>query len=169
LGTKMRYAGLVESEGKRELIFKGLESARTDWTQLAKDFQQELYKRVFEKEEYADYIREVRDEVLAGKRDQDLIYKKRLRQSLDAYQKNVPPHAQAARLLYQRTGKKLRSGDWIAYLITLNGPEPVELLTSPIDYEHYINRQLVPVADSILYFAQESMQSIVDAQLNLFA
>ena len=169
LGTKKRYAGLVESNGKRELIFKGLESARTDWTQLAKDFQQELYKRVFEKEEYADYIREVRDQVLAGKRDQDLIYKKRLRQSLDDYQKNVPPHAQAARILYQRTGKKLRSGDWIAYLITLNGPEPVELLTSPIDYEHYINRQLVPVADSILYFEKVSMQSIVDAQLNLFA
>ena len=169
LGTKKRYAGLVESNGKRELIFKGLESARTDWTQLAKDFQQELYRRVFEKEEYTEYIRQVRGEVLAGKRDQDLIYKKRLRQSLDAYQKNVPPHAQAARILYQRTGKKLRSGDWIAYLITLNGPEPVDLLTSPIDYEHYINRQLVPVADSILYFAQESMQSIVDAQLNLFA
>jgi DNA polymerase-2 len=168
LGTKKRYAGLVDVNGKRELIFKGLESARTDWTSLAKHFQQELYKRVFEQEEYAEFVRQTRQDLLSGKRDQDLIYKKRLRQNLDAYQKNVPPHAQAARKLHQITGRKLRSGDWIHYVITLNGPEPVEYQQAAMDYEHYLNKQLMPVADTILYFLDQSMSSLVEDQLTLF-
>lgn len=168
LGTKKRYAGLIDVEGKRELIFKGLESARTDWTQLAKQFQHELYQRVFEKKEYTEFIRETRQDLLSGKCDQDLIYKKRLRQHLDAYQKNVPPHAQAARKLQQITGRNLRSGDWIHYVITINGPEPIEYQQSAIDYEHYLTRQLMPVADSILYFLDQSMSALVEDQLTLF-
>lgn len=175
LGTKKRYAGLVEVNGKREMVFKGLENVRTDWTQLAKDFQSELYRKVFAGEDYLDFVRSTNDEVLAGKRDLELIYRKRLRRHLHEYQKNVPPHVQAARKYVQLTGASMRRGDWISYLITTNGPEPVgeyevdmALRQSPIDYQHYIDKQLTPVADSILHFLNESLNQLVDQQLSLF-
>lgn len=175
LGTKKRYAGLVEINGERELVFKGLENVRTDWTQLAKVFQAELYRKVFAGEDYLDFVRTTNDEVLAGKRDQELIYRKRLRRHLHEYQKNIPPHVQAARKYVQLTGESLRRGDWISYVITNNGPEPVgryevnlAMRQSPIDYQHYVDKQLTPVADSILHFLNESLGQLVDQQLSLF-
>lgn len=175
LGTKKRYAGLVENNGEREMVFKGLENVRTDWTQLAKDFQAELYRKIFAGEDYLDFVRLTNDEVLAGKRDLELVYRKRLRRHLHEYQKNVPPHVQAARKYVQLTGGSLRRGDWISYVITNCGPEPVgryevdmAMRQSPIDYQHYVDKQLTPVADSILHFMGESLDQIVESQLSLF-
>lgn len=168
LGTKKRYAGMVEHNGQRELVFKGLENVRTDWTQLAKQFQLELYRRIFDGEDYLDFVRTTTAAVLAGQRDEDLVYRKRLRRHLHEYQKNVPPHVQAARKYVQDTGNRLRRGDWINYVITVNGPEPLETRKSPIDYQHYVDKQLTPVADSILHFMDESLVQLVDNQLSLF-
>jgi DNA polymerase-2 len=51
-GSKKRYAGLVRADGGDDLVFKGLETVRTDWTPLAQTFQRELYRRVFKREPY---------------------------------------------------------------------------------------------------------------------
>ena len=56
LGSKKRYAGLVRRDGKLELQFTGLEAVRSDWTPLAREFQRELYRRIFHDEPYEDYI-----------------------------------------------------------------------------------------------------------------
>ena len=49
LGSKKRYAGLVEDEqGNRVIHYKGLETVRTDWTDLATVLQQKLYQLVFD-------------------------------------------------------------------------------------------------------------------------
>ena len=45
-----------------------------------------------------------------------------------------------------------QNGGWISYIITTSGPEPLEILQSSVDYEHYVARQLQPVADAILPF-----------------
>lgn len=168
VGTKKRYAGVIEVNGKREMIFKGLENVRTDWTRLAKDFQEQLYNKVFSGECYMDFVRNITRDVLAGKRDKDLIYRKRLRRHLHEYLKNVPPHVQAARKYVQLTGKNLRRGDWINYVITTSGPEPLEAQQSPLNYQHYVDKQLTPVADGILHFMEQSMSELVDDQLSLF-
>jgi DNA polymerase-2 len=168
LGTKKRYAGVVENNGERELIFKGLENVRTDWTRLAKDFQEQLYSKVFAGEDYLDFVRAIVADVLAGKRNRDLVYNKRLRRHLHEYEKNVPPQVQAARKYVQLTGKPLRRGDWIAYVITTSGAEPVAAQQSPLDYQHYVDKQLMPVADSILHFMEQSMSELVDTQMSLF-
>jgi DNA polymerase-2 len=97
-GSKKRYAGLIQTDDGEQLIFKGLESARTDWTELAKRFQQQLYLRVFHGENPCDYIRELVAETLAGQYDQELNYRKRLRRKLHEYQKNIPPQVRAARM-----------------------------------------------------------------------
>jgi DNA polymerase-2 len=160
-GSKKRYAGYVrDGEGYR-LVFKGLESVRTDWTRLARDFQHELYRRVFFDEPYEAFVRETVANLHAGQLDDQLVYRKRLRRRLDDYQRNVPPHVQAARKL-PRVGKA------IEYVITLNGPEPASQVASALDYGHYEERQLKPVADGILYFLGTSFDEVLQRQISMF-
>jgi DNA polymerase-2 len=166
-GSKKRYAGVVWKNGKPQLVFKGLESVRTDWTRLARDFQSELYRRIFFDEPYRDFIKETVQQVMAGDLDGKLVYRKRLRRKIDDYQKNVPPHVQAARKAVA-AGEKIRRGDWVEYVITINGSEPVNSQVSQVDYQHYIDKQLAPAADGILYFFQDSLAAITDQQMGLF-
>jgi len=157
-GSKKRYAGLVtRANGEDEMVSKGLEVVRTDWSPLARTFQQELYLRIFQRQPFQEYIREYVGRTLAGELDGQLIYRKRLRRALDDYERNVPPHVRAARLAdeYNRQqGRPLQyqNGGWISYVITVAGPEPLEVRTAAIDYDHYISKQLQPIADAILPF-----------------
>lgn len=166
-GSKKRYAGVIRNvQGEYELVFKGLESVRSDWTPLAQRFQRELYRRIFFQEPYEAYISDLVEQLKRGELDRELVYRKRLRRKLDDYQRNVPPHVQAARKLD-------KPGRTISYLITLNGPEPAEHYFSgrsgsPIDYQHYIDRQIEPVADGILHFLDDSFRRITADQLTLF-
>jgi len=160
-GSKKRYAGVVRKKGELVLVFKGLESVRSDWTPLAQRFQRELYRRVFFGEPYEEYISDLVQRLKQGELDDQLVYRKRLRRRLEEYQRNVPPHVQAARKL----ARPRRS---VSYLITLNGPEPVEARHSPIDYQHYIDRQIEPVADGILHFLEDSFRRIAADQMTLF-
>lgn len=58
-GSKKRYAGLVtRADGSDEMVYKGLETVRTDWSPLARQFQQELYSRIFLRKPYQDYVRD---------------------------------------------------------------------------------------------------------------
>lgn len=171
LGSKKRYAGVVLKNNIHELVFKGLETVRSDWTKLAKSFQSELYRRVFFKEPYEEYVKQLVVQVLNGELDESLVYRKRLRRKVEDYQRNIPPHVQAARKAVA-AGENIRRGDWIEYIITMNGPEPItELIPKPcslIDYQHYIDKQMAPVADSVLYFFEQSFAQIIDQQLMLF-
>jgi DNA polymerase-2 len=161
-GSKKRYAGLVRTDdGGTDVIFKGLESVRTDWTALARRFQRELYRRIFLDLPFEDYLRETLADLLGGKLDQELVYRKRLRRSVDDYTRNVPPHVQAAR-------KMEKPGRWIRYVITANGPEPVRDAIPKPDYDHYRERQLAPAANGILHFLDTSFEAITGAQLAIF-
>ena len=160
-GSKKRYAGLVNKNDKVELVVKGLEAARTDWTPLARNFQRELFRRVFLDLPFEAFVRETAEALQAGEMDDQLGYKKRIRRKLSDYLKNVPPHVQAAR-------KLPRARRSIEYVITRNGPEPVQILTAPPDYHHYMEKQLAPAADGILQFLDTSFATITDAQLQMF-
>ena len=163
-GSKKRYAGMVRTgDGVHDLVFKGLESVRTDWTPLARSFQRELYRRVFLGEPIEAYVRGTLEAMLAGEHDAALVYRKRLRQNVEEYTRNVPPHVQAARKL----GKKVR---WVRYVITASGPEPVEEGEAPPrpDYDHYRERQLAPAADGLLHFLDTSFDAITDRQMAIF-
>ncbi|WP_341964011.1 DNA polymerase II [Pseudomonas sp. RC10] len=173
-GSKKRYAGLVtRANGEDEMVYKGLEVVRTDWSPLAQTFQKELYLRIFNSRPFDDYVRDYVRRTLAGELDDQLIYRKRLRRPLDDYERNVPPHVRAARLAdeYNRQqGRPLQyqNRGWISYVITLAGPEPLEVRTAPIDYDHYITRQLQPIADAILPFVQEDFATLIGGQMGLF-
>ncbi len=173
-GSKKRYAGLVtRPDGSDGLVFKGLETVRTDWSPLAQQFQQELYRRIFNREPYQDYVRDYVHRTLAGELDELLIFRKRLRRRLDDYDRNVPPHVRAARIaddynLQQGRQRQYQNGGWIRYLITVAGPEPLEVRRAAIDYDHYVTRQLLPIADAILPFVGDSFSALIDDQLGLF-
>jgi DNA polymerase-2 len=173
-GSKKRYAGLVvNQDGKEQIIFKGLESARTDWTPLAQQFQHELYLRIFKGEPYRDYVLDTVNRTCRGEFDTLLVYRKRLRRPLDEYQHNVPPHVRAARIAddyNRRQGRpqQYQNRGWIHYVMTVAGPEPLETQRAPLDYEHYLTRQLQPVANAILPFIGEHFDALTSRQHTLF-
>ncbi|WP_020210222.1 DNA polymerase II [Gilvimarinus chinensis] len=167
-GSKKRYAGLATQGDTETLVFKGLESVRTDWTPLAREFQTELYRRVFLELDYRDCVLDCVNRLMRGEADDKLVYRKRLRRRLDDYEKNIPPHVQAARKQRDWGAGVLRRGDWVSYVITTNGAEPVNARRSPIDYEHYRDKQLAPVADGILHFLGDSLAAVTDQQISLF-
>jgi DNA polymerase-2 len=165
-GAKKRYTGLVSESakvgGKETIEFVGMEFVRSDWTRLAKEFQVELYSRIFNNDEIENWIREIVKKVKAGEYDDKLVYRKRLRKDVDDYTKNVPQHVKAARMLPETSGT-------VYYVITKRGPIPVELKHTDIDYDHYIEKQVKPIADSVLILLGESFDSIVQSdQLSFF-
>jgi DNA polymerase-2 len=173
-GSKKRYAGLVvKADGSEDMVYKGLETVRTDWTPLAQQFQRQLYLRIFKQEPYQDYVRDYVERTLSGEFDDLLVYRRRLRRNLDDYQRNVPPHARAARMadeFNQQQGRPLQyqNGGWITYVMTVAGPEPLETRRSAIDYDHYLTRQLQPVADAILPFLSDDFSALMTGQKELF-
>lgn len=161
-GAKKRYAGLITKDGKKEIEFVGMEFVRSDWTKLAKEFQEELYMKIFLGEEVENFIRDTIKNLKEGKFDEKLIYRKRLRKEVDEYIKNVPPHVKAAKMLRE-------PGDIIYYVMTERGPIPIQLKYNDIDYNHYIEKQLKPIADSVLALQGKSFDTIVGSdQMSFF-
>jgi DNA polymerase-2 len=160
-GSKKHYCGAIEKDSGMELVFKGMESARSDWTEMAKEFQRGLFLRFFGKKPLEGYVLSVVNDVRTGRADEKLVYKKRLRKKLDDYGGSLPPHAQAAKLLASPEGT-------IRYYMTTAGPQPVENRTAAIDYAHYVDCQLRPVADPVLECLGTSFDKIVSGQQELF-
>ncbi|WP_394779756.1 DNA polymerase II [Undibacterium sp.] len=173
-GSKKRYAGLVvQPDGTEEIVYRGLETVRSDWTPLAQQFQQALLMRVFKGQPYREFVLDYTSKTLSGEFDALMVYRKRLRRQLDGYQTNVPPHVRAARLAddyneKHNRPKQYQNGGWINYVISVNGPAPTEIAGARIDYQHYLSKQLQPIADAILAPLHDSFASITNVQGSLF-
>ncbi|AIY65886.1 DNA polymerase II [Pseudoalteromonas piratica] len=169
-GSKKRYAGINQT-GK--LIFKGLEAARGDWTVLAKEFQTELYQKLFTNQAVEEYITTQVKLLKSGELDDKLVYRKRLGQDLEMYRRNIPPHVRAV-LDYQVVHPDffIKRGDWVSYVITLDGPLylPEQHIThlNKIDYQHYLDKQLKPIVEAIEKELQLSFEQLVNEQQSLF-
>jgi DNA polymerase-2 len=103
------------------------------------------------------HIRNVVKDLNAGLRDQDLIYRKKIRRPIESYTKTTPPHIKAARLL-PRAVKVVR------YQITKAGPEPIGFQTAALDYEHYLDKQLRPIVEGLANFAGFDAETALDAR-----
>ncbi len=160
-GAKKRYAGLLEND---KIEFVGLETVRSDWTTVAKEFQKELLDRIFHKKEVTNFVKKYVEDILEGKKDKELIYKKSLRKDVKEYTKTTPPHVKAARKL-----KKIDSFT-IEYVMTTAGPEPIQNKTHKIDYDHYIKKQIKPIADTVLSFFNIKFEEVIEGtkQTSLF-
>ena len=150
-GAKKRYAGIIMKDGKEHLEVTGMELVRRDWTDLAKRFQRHLLELVFKREDPSGFIRTFVEDLKSGRQDDLLVYKKAIRKELSSYTKTTPPHVKAARLLEERGG--VLESNVMEYVMTTEGPYPVQLADRPpIDYDHYAEKQLKPIADAILVF-----------------
>jgi DNA polymerase-2 len=162
-GAKKRYAGIALQGDKKELIVVGMEFVRRDWTNLAKAFQEKMLTMVFAHENPEQFIRSFAKDLRAGKHDDLLIYHKAVRKELEGYTKTTPPHVKAARILEEH-GKKL-SSNIIEYAMTDKGPWPLDLMKEEgapkLDYDHYVDKQLRPIADAILCFYDTSFDDVV--------
>ncbi len=164
--AKKRYVGMVVKDGSEKLDFVGMEYVRNDWTKMAKEFQFELFQKLFTDQSYEDWIKEFVKAVKEGLYDKKLIYKKKLTKAPHEYTKNIPPHVKAA-LKLKEAGKDV--GKNISYVMTSNGPWPAELDFEKLDYEHYIERQIKPLAENVLFLFDKSFDDIVIGdQLALF-
>ncbi|WP_394179193.1 DNA polymerase II [Marinomonas posidonica] len=170
-GSKKRYAGKTNNK----IVFKGLEAARTDWTKLAREFQRNLFDIIFNDENPIAYIQSVIEQLKAGQLDEWLVYSKQLSRPLAAYSKHKPPHVRAAMMIDEKRanlGLPLeynKGRKRVNYVYQTSGVMPYETHADlcHLDYEHYIEKQLVPIADSVLPIFKTNMASLLSQQISL--
>ncbi|MDR4509343.1 MAG: DNA polymerase II [Candidatus Brocadiaceae bacterium] len=161
-GAKKRYVGKVQDAQGQRLYFVGMEYVRSDWTELSKKFQYLLYEKLFNNQEIETFIKGIVNDLKSGMYNDDLIYYKRLRKKVHEYTRNKPPHVKAALML----GKEVKE---VRYVMTMRGPVPVQHNHDDIDFSHYIEKQIRPIADSVLPLLGKSFDSMYGGkQLTLF-
>ncbi len=143
-GASKRYAGLLHEAGSERVEFVGMEVVRRDWTALAKRVQRELYQRLFTGQPVDAYLADIVARVRRGEFDEELVYHKNLRKSTREYTATTPPHVAAARKSAQPLGRSIR------YVVTTAGAEPLDNRQHPLDREHYVAKQVRPVAEPVL-------------------
>jgi DNA polymerase-2 len=142
-GASKRYAGLLGG-AQAGVEFVGMEVVRRDWTALAKQVQRGLYERLFTDQSVDAYLKDVVKQVRNGDLDASLVYRKNLRKDADEYTATTPPHVVAARKSTQPPGRL------ISYVMTTAGAEPLDNVRHPLDREHYVLKQVKPVAEPVL-------------------
>jgi DNA polymerase-2 len=141
-----------------------MEAVRRDWTELARSVQRELYTRLFNDRPVQEYLHAIVRDLRGGRLDGMLVYRKSVRKNLQEYTATEPPHVAAARKLPGRPGSS------IDYVITRGGPEPIRARKSTLDYEHYVQKQVRPVAEPVLQLLGLDFDRVIGdaSQLSLF-
>ncbi len=122
------------------------------------------YARLFSNKPVDEYLSNLVSQVRNGECDDLLVYRKGLRKPVDEYTANTPPHVAAARKSSEPLGRI------IEYLITTAGPEPLDALKHEPDREHYVDKQIKPVAEPVLGTLGLNFSQVIgdDRQLGLF-
>ena len=162
-GSKKRYVGQVTKNNEKKLVFKGMETVRSDWTEFAQEFQTQLFETLFsshfEIQQLHDIINSYTQKLYSGDFDHKLVYRKRLGQHLNDYIKNIPPHVQAVKKHKASHHEfEIKRGQVIEYVYAITG---AELYTgkNTLNYPLYSQRQLEPVAQMILSALNTSTES----------
>jgi len=164
-GASKRYAGLLGGAQADSVEFIGMEVVRRDWTALAKQVQRELYQRLFADQSVDAYLADVVRKVRSGELDATLVYRKNLRKDADEYTATTPPHVVAARKSTQPPARL------ISYVMTTAGAEPLDNIRHPLDREHYVLKQVKPVAEPVLATLGLDFESVIgdSRQIDLYS
>lgn len=163
-GRAKGYAGLRHEGDADRVEIVGMEAVRRDWTDLAHQLQAVLLDRVFHEVPGVEIEEEIFrwvHAVQSGHKDDLLVYRKNLRKPVASYTRSVPPHVKAARLMENPTGV-------IRYVITRDGPQPEGQITAPIDYGHYIDKQIRPIVKTVAQAYDLDVEAAISGRLNLF-
>jgi len=163
--AKKRYVGLTE-DGRIDIV--GFEAVRGDWTDIARDVQEEVAKLILTTKRVDDainHVRKVIEDLRSGKIPIDkLIIWKTLTKRIDDYEVDAP-HVAAAKKL-ENLGIKVDVGSKVGYVI-VKGTGNISSRAYPymmvkdkdIDVEYYVKHQVIPAALRILsYFGVTDKQ-----------
>ena len=158
--AKKRYCGLLY-DGRIDVV--GLEAVRGDWSELAKEVQENVIKIILTENSPSkaagyvqDVIRNLKNQKIPLSK---LIIWKTVTKNIDEYEV-AAAHVVAAKKLLA-SGYPLTVGDKVGYIVVkrpgvklADKVEPYIFVKnySDIDIEYYINKQIVPVATRILGF-----------------
>ena len=159
-GRAKGYAGRRLDNG--ELEVRGMEAVRRDWSEIARSTQVLLLNMVFDgagPKDLGDAIRDVAARVRGGREDTKLVYEKALRKRVEDYTASAPAHVKAAMLLPAAARRGI-----IRYVMTADGPQPARRVTSDLDYEHYIEKQLRPVVETLATVTDRDLPSALDLE-----
>ena len=170
MGSKKRYVGQKINKNHNELVFKGVEAVRSDWTEFAQEFQVELFEALFSSDYKISLLEELVNSysrrLQNGEFDDKLIYRKRLGQNLTEYKKNIPPHVQAVKKYKaQNPNFEVKRGQIIEYVYTFDGPELSDT-NKRLNYPLYIKKQLDPIAEMIFSAMEVTLSK--SSQTSLF-
>lgn len=157
--AKKRYCGLLP-DGRIDVV--GLEAVRGDWAEIAKEVQEKILEIILKEgsvDRAVEYVRKVIENLKSGKVPlEKIIIWKSLSKDLREYEVRAAHVTAAKRLL--EAGYRLEVGDKVGYVI-IKGPGrladrawPYILLKDRkmIDYNYYIERQILPAALRILRY-----------------
>jgi DNA polymerase I len=189
-GKKKRYAGLTANG---EIIIRGLEVRRGDWCELAKKIQKEIIGIILQQRDVKpaeELVKKTIENIRGGNVSiDDLTIYKSLTRRLDEY-KSKQAHVRAVEKAMEE-GLDFNVGEKVGYVVLKNKPKTkksaerldhggleskdgekmsdrtklVSLLdeSDKIDYEYYIDKQILPAALRILeYFgtSEESLKNV---------
>jgi len=173
-GAKKRYALLDQNDN---LIVKGLESRRGDWSKLAQKAQVETLNKILTEVDGKSALERVQNiisDIRNGKIDiEDLIITKKLTKQLHEYKARGPQVA-AGELLAQ-TGIKVGVGTIVKYVVTKGSSKrirdrvklPEQTKIEEIDEEYYINNQVIGATYKILELFGYSEEQIKNLNTDL--
>ncbi len=163
--AKKRYVGLT-LDGRVDIV--GFEAVRGDWTDIAKEVQEEVAKIVLSTGKVDDainYVRRVVKELREGRIPiEKLIIWKSITRRLEEYSVDAP-HVVAAKRL-AKAGIKVDVGSKVGYVI-VKGSGKISSRAYPymmvkpedVDAEYYVKHQIIPAALRILsYFGVTEKQ-----------
>ena len=166
--AKKKYAGLLDDGG---IDVVGMEAVRGDWSNLARNVQNEILKLVLEDGKpsralsYVTYL--VRDLRSAKVPKSSLVIWKTLTKRPDDYEVNAP-HVEVARKM-AKEGWPVSVGDKVGFVITkrpgklYQKAEPhFKVSMDDVDYDYYVRNQIVPVAARVLEIFGITEESLLE-------
>ena len=165
--SKKRYAVIENGE----IIAKGLELVRRDWAPIVKDTQERVLKFILEEgdsDKAVSEIKKILKLLKKGKIDKkELIIHTQLTKAIEDY-KQVGPHVVAAKIL-ENHGTNVTHGTIIRYII-IKGRGSISQRAIPYEYsdnydydpDYYINNQLIPAVERIMYSFGYSKKDLED-------
>ena len=165
--SKKRYAVIENGD----IVAKGLELVRRDWAPLIKNTQEQILKYILEEGDSDKAINELKrifKLLRTGKVDKkELIIHTQLTKPIEQY-KQIGPHVIAAKIL-ENSGATITKGTIIRYII-VKGRGSISQRAVPYDlsenYEYdqdyYINNQLIPAMERIMYSFGYSKKDLQD-------
>jgi len=147
VGAKKKYALLNE---EKEIIVKGFETIRRDWSKLAKKVQKKVLKIILKDnspKKALKYVQEVIDQIRKKKFEiEDMVIQTTMQRPIETYQQ-IGPHVAVAKRMLQK-GMFVTAGSTIYYVITEGKGKIRDKARIPeeaenYDPEYYVNNQIL--------------------------